>query len=62
LVQGLLLIISTYAIHHLKDKEKAKSLNKLTNYLSDEGEIFIGDFSFETMKLLERCRINSVNA
>ena len=54
-------IISTYAIHHLEDEEKVKFLNKLTNYLLDNGEILIGDIAFETRGLLERCRINSID-
>ena len=50
-------IISTYAMHHLEDKEKIKFINKLDKYLSSDGEIIIGDVAFETRGLLEQCKI-----
>ncbi|MBU5294455.1 hypothetical protein FYJ27_02870 [Anaerosalibacter bizertensis] len=45
-------IISTYAMHHLEDKEKINFINKLDEYISNDGEIIIGDVAFETRKLL----------
>lgn len=32
-------IISTYAMHHLEDKDKIKFVNKLDKHLSNNGEI-----------------------
>ncbi|NBI08356.1 class I SAM-dependent methyltransferase [Senegalia massiliensis] len=49
-------IISTYAMHHLKDDEKVKFINELKKYLSNNGKIIIGDVAFKTRELLERCR------
>ena len=52
-------IISTYAMHHLEDKDKIKFINKLNERLSRDGEIIIGDIAFETRELLEQCKINT---
>ena len=52
-------IISTYAIHHLDDEEKVEFFSTLAQYLSDEGEIIIGDVAFETRELLEMCKSKS---
>lgn len=49
-------IISTYAMHHLDDKDKIKFINKLEEHLSNDGEIIIGDVAFETRELLEQCK------
>ena len=49
-------IISTYAMHHLEDKDKIKFINKLNNQLSNEGEIIIGDIAFGTRGLLQQCK------
>lgn len=49
-------IISTYAIHHLTDEEKIKFIKSLSNLLNTNGEILIGDVSFETREELEECR------
>lgn len=46
-------IISTYAIHHLTDEEKIKFIKFLSNLLNANGEILIGDVSFETREELE---------
>ncbi|MBW4828297.1 MAG: class I SAM-dependent methyltransferase [Clostridiaceae bacterium] len=54
-------IISTYAMHHLEDKEKINFINKLDKYLSNDGEIIIGDVAFETRKLLEQCKVKYDN-
>ena len=54
-------IISTYAIHHLEDKEKVKFINTLREYIYKDGEILIGDVAFETRDLLEKCKIESGN-
>jgi len=49
-------IISTYAMHHLEDKEKIKLINKLEKRLSNDSEIVIGDVAFKTRRLLEQCK------
>lgn len=49
-------IISTYAIHHLNDKEKIKFIQSLLNLLNTNGKILIGDVSFETRKELDECK------
>lgn len=49
-------IISTYAIHHLTDKEKAAFIKELKGHLEENGEILIGDVAFETRKELELCK------
>lgn len=48
-------IISTYAIHHLTDKEKIKFIESLSNLLNTNGKILIGDVSFETREELQEC-------
>lgn len=52
-------IISTYAIHHLEDKEKIRFLAELIYHLSNDGEILIGDVAFKTKEMLVKCKIDS---
>ncbi len=52
-------IISTYAMHHLEDKDKVEFINKLSEQLFKDGEIVIGDVAFETRELLEQCKIKT---
>jgi putative AdoMet-dependent methyltransferase len=52
-------IISTYAIHHLEDKEKINFLAELMHHLYNDGEILIGDVAFETKEMLEQCKTDS---
>lgn len=49
-------IISTYAMHHLQDKDKIKFINTLDKYLYNDGQIIIGDVAFKTTELLEQCK------
>jgi len=49
-------IISTYAIHHLTDVEKAEFIPLLLGQLNDGGRIIIGDVGFENRELLDECR------
>lgn len=49
-------IISTYAIHHLTDKEKIDFIGILFPMLIKAGKILLGDVSFETRNELEKCR------
>lgn len=50
------LILSTYALHHLKDQVKVKLIHDLTSLLSPEGVIIIGDIAFPSWRDLEACR------
>lgn len=49
-------IISTYAIHHLKDNEKIIFIKSISNLLNERGKILIGDISFETRNELEKSK------
>ncbi len=51
-------IISTYAMHHLEDKEKITFIEKLESHLNEDGKIIIGDIAFKTRELLEKCKAN----
>ncbi|HEY4544193.1 MAG TPA: class I SAM-dependent methyltransferase [Tissierellaceae bacterium] len=51
-------IISTYALHHLDDKEKINFIKKLKDYINEDGKIIIGDIAFETRELLEKCKLD----
>lgn len=53
-------IISTYALHHLTDKEKGIFINNLIPLLKKDGKIFIGDIAFETREKLNACRQESI--
>ena len=41
------IIISTYAFHHLNEKEKYAAIEEMLRVLKDEGTIIIGDLMFE---------------
>jgi len=43
-------IVSSYAIHHLNDEEKANFILKLKGILKENGKIIIADISFKTHK------------
>lgn len=47
-------IISTYAIHHLTDKEKINFIKSLSSFLNENGKILIGDVSFATRNDLKK--------
>ncbi len=49
-------IISTYAIHHLTNKEKMGFIELLITLLNENGKVLIGDISFETRNGLEICK------
>lgn len=51
-------IISTYAMHHLKDEEKIKFIKNLQKKLNKDGKIIIGDIAFKTRDLLLKCKTN----
>lgn len=49
-------IISTYALHHLDDVQKAALIRELREHLTSGGEILLGDVAFATVEERERCR------
>lgn len=49
-------IISTYAIHHLNDKQKITFIKSLLPLLNEGGCIYFGDVAFKTRSELELCR------
>lgn len=49
-------IVSTYTLHHLTDVQKVQFLKDLSNYLKPNGQILIGDISFETKAHLLACK------
>lgn len=53
-------IISTYTLHHLTDEEKISFITDLIPLLKKDGNIFIGDISFETREKLDTCRQKSI--
>lgn len=54
-------IVSTYALHHLTDGEKVSLLTCMVDLLKENGNIFIGDVSFETREKLEICQKESAD-
>jgi putative AdoMet-dependent methyltransferase len=49
-------IVSTYTLHHLTDEEKVSFVITLLSILKDEGQILIGDTSFQRREKLNLCR------
>ncbi|HIU75277.1 MAG TPA: class I SAM-dependent methyltransferase [Candidatus Pelethocola excrementipullorum] len=49
-------IITTYAIHHLTDREKVSFITQLLNCLEKGGVILIGDVAFKTREELMVCQ------
>lgn len=49
-------IVSTYALHHLTDPQKAGFMRLLLARLRPGGQLLIGDVAFATRSELERCR------
>jgi len=52
-------IISTYALHHLDDKEKVRFITLLLDLLKPSGSILIGDIGFQTREELLHCKNNN---
>ncbi len=49
-------IVSTYALHHLTDRQKVPFLRSLLDRSNENGAILIGDVAFASRNELERCR------
>ncbi|WP_270181423.1 class I SAM-dependent methyltransferase [Alkalihalobacillus sp. CinArs1] len=54
-------IISTYALHHISDREKVAFIKELLPQLSENGKILIGDVAFENRRKLEACRSENLH-
>ena len=54
--EGFDFIISSYALHHLRNSQKLDVLQKLLNLLKEKGEILIADVAFESMEDLQACK------
>ncbi len=52
-------IISTYTLHHLSDVKKVQFIKDLANCLKPNGQILIGDISFETEAHLQACKVKN---
>lgn len=55
-------VISTYALHHLTDGEKAALLQTLRDLLKPGGRVLIGDVAFQDRAAQDRCRLASGDA
>lgn len=49
-------IIATYSLHHLTDENKINFIQAVTDLLSEDGAILIGDVAFASRRNLEQCR------
>ena len=54
-------IVSTYALHHLEDQDKAVLIEKLLLLLTEQGKIIIGDIAFQKQEDLQSCRTKSID-
>lgn len=52
-------IVATYSLHHLTDDNKIRFIQAVTELLSEDGAILIGDVAFANRNDLERCRENA---
>lgn len=48
-------VVSTYALHHIKPEEKVKVLKNMCDYLTNKGKIIIVDLMFFNYSERERC-------
>ncbi|GGF18808.1 hypothetical protein GCM10010954_17020 [Halobacillus andaensis] len=54
-------IISTYALHHVRDEEKVRVIKRLLPLLKEKGKILIGDVAFQSRQQLEACRMDNID-
>jgi putative AdoMet-dependent methyltransferase len=50
------IILSTYAMHHIRNDKKAAFIDGLARYLNGNGKIIIGDIMFENEIELRKCK------
>jgi putative AdoMet-dependent methyltransferase len=55
-------IVSSYAIHHIDDRQKVGYIKELGNILKDKGEIILADVAFETRDELVKFKEDSGKA
>ena len=55
-IKGYDFIVTTYTLHHLTDGQKVQFIKDLSSYLKPNGQILIGDISFETQEHLQVCK------
>lgn len=48
-------VVSTYALHHLNDEQKADLFSRLLSLLAKDGMILVGDVAFATRTEMEDC-------
>lgn len=51
-------IVSSYAIHHIDDKQKVNFIKELKGILADKGIIVLADVAFKNRDALEKCEEN----
>lgn len=49
-------VVTTFALHTLRDEEKGLALGNMLEFLKDNGRIIIGDYMFRNAVERERCR------
>ncbi len=49
-------IISSYALHHINDKEKINLIIDLKKMLKEKGKIIIADIGFQTIEEMNNCK------
>ncbi len=54
-------IVSSYAIHHIDDKQKVNFIKELKSILKDNGIIVLADVAFKTREALVKCKENLGN-
>jgi putative AdoMet-dependent methyltransferase len=52
-------IISSYAIHHINDRQKVAFLSRLIHHLNPKGWILIGDVAFESQQAMQDVKSKS---
>ncbi len=52
-------IVSSYALHHIKNTEKIDLIIKLKDLIKETGKIIIADISFKSKIDMEQCKINA---
>lgn len=51
-----MIIVSSYALHHLTDTEKVELVNVLKSKLTEKGKIIIADVAFAIKEAFNECR------
>lgn len=54
--RGFDFIVMTYAFHHIPYQQQASFLSKLSDYLTADGQILIGDILFPNQQAMQACQ------